>query len=186
MRNGIIVSIVAVAFVIVLAAERSLLAADCNTNGIDDTTDIAAGTSQDCNSNGIPDECDISGDVITEIIDGSGDGAGNGLIFPHGIAVDAAGNAYVTGLGTDNAFKINAPSASLDDCRNGIPDECETDDDLDGVPNDCDVCPCTPAPFGVDANGRPKGDLNEDCKVNLVDFNTFSGNFGQSPAPDCP
>ena len=50
--------------------------------------------------------------VITEIIDMTGDGAGNGLDGPIGIAVDAAGNAYVTGggnflsPGSNNAFKI--------------------------------------------------------------------------------
>jgi hypothetical protein len=33
---------------------------DCNTNGIDDKCDLAAGTSLDCNTNGIPDECDIA------------------------------------------------------------------------------------------------------------------------------
>ena len=46
--------------------------------------------------------------IITEIIDrtGSGGQAGNRLGFPTGIAVDAAGNAYVVGSSTDNAFKI--------------------------------------------------------------------------------
>jgi len=34
--------------------------ADCNTNGIDDELDIAAGTSADCNLNGLPDECDLT------------------------------------------------------------------------------------------------------------------------------
>ncbi|MBI4584539.1 MAG: hypothetical protein HY717_11025 [Planctomycetes bacterium] len=31
---------------------------DCNGNGVDDTADIANGSSADCNANGIPDECD--------------------------------------------------------------------------------------------------------------------------------
>ena len=31
---------------------------DCNLNGIEDSEDLASGTSQDCNSNGIPDECE--------------------------------------------------------------------------------------------------------------------------------
>jgi cysteine-rich repeat protein len=31
---------------------------DCNSNGIEDSTDIANGTSQDCNTNGVPDECE--------------------------------------------------------------------------------------------------------------------------------
>ena len=44
--------------------------------------------------------------TITEIIDATGDGTGNGLEEPEGIAVDAAGNAYVTGRITNNAFKI--------------------------------------------------------------------------------
>ena len=43
---------------------------------------------------------------ITQIIDVTGDGAGNSLNGAQGIAVDAAGNAYVTGLSSSNAFKI--------------------------------------------------------------------------------
>lgn len=31
---------------------------DCNGNGVDDATDISAGTSQDGNGNGVPDECE--------------------------------------------------------------------------------------------------------------------------------
>ncbi len=46
------------------------------------------------------------GGVITEIIDGTGDGASNQLFFPEAIAVDRSGNVYVTGLFSDNAFKI--------------------------------------------------------------------------------
>ncbi len=33
-------------------------ATDCNGNGIEDTTEISAGSSLDCQGNGIPDECD--------------------------------------------------------------------------------------------------------------------------------
>ncbi len=44
--------------------------------------------------------------TITEIIDASGDGAGNTLDGSHGIAVDDAGNVYVTGVDSDNAFCI--------------------------------------------------------------------------------
>jgi hypothetical protein len=39
-------------------AGSALRAADCNSNGVDDLQDIAAGTSSDCNSNATPDECD--------------------------------------------------------------------------------------------------------------------------------
>ena len=43
---------------------------------------------------------------ITEIIDASGDGAGNLLDVAFGVAVDDAGNVYVTGTFSDNAFQI--------------------------------------------------------------------------------
>lgn len=38
---------------------------DCQSNGIGDVCDLAAGTSADCNGNGIPDECDIAFSVAT-------------------------------------------------------------------------------------------------------------------------
>ena len=49
--------------------------------------------------------------VITEIIDASGDGAGNNLGFPGGIAVDSAGNVYVAGFSSDNVFKVTPDGA---------------------------------------------------------------------------
>lgn len=48
----------------------------------------------------------IAAGQITEIIDGTGDGMGNPLDVPSGIAVGGNGNVYVTGDGSDNAFKI--------------------------------------------------------------------------------
>jgi hypothetical protein len=44
--------------------------------------------------------------TITEIIDSTGDGAGNGLVRARAIALDGSGNVYVTGVGSSNAFKI--------------------------------------------------------------------------------
>lgn len=42
---------------------------DCNGNGLDDSLDIANGTSSDCNNNDVPDECDIAAG-ISEDCDG--------------------------------------------------------------------------------------------------------------------
>ena len=44
--------------------------------------------------------------TITEIIDSAGDGAGNGLNQPFGLAVDSAGNVYVTSSLGSRALKI--------------------------------------------------------------------------------
>jgi hypothetical protein len=44
---------------------------------------------------------------ITEIIDETGDGLGNELEGGQGVAVDLAGNVYVSGYDSDNAFKIS-------------------------------------------------------------------------------
>ena len=43
--------------------------------------------------------------IITEIIDSTGDGV-SGLSLPIGIAADVAGNVYVAGTTSNNAFKI--------------------------------------------------------------------------------
>ncbi len=54
---------------------------------------------------------------------------------------------------------------------------CSGDPDNDGVPGCDDVCPTRTAPGGVDARGRPLGDLTRDCNVGLEDFQIFQNNF---------
>jgi hypothetical protein len=51
------------------------------------------------------------------------------------------------------------------------------DGDGDGVPDGVDVCCQTLAGVTVDAQGRPLGDLDGDCDVDLADYQTFQGNF---------
>ena len=51
---------------------------------------------------------------ITEIIDTTGDGAGNPLDETRSIAVTDAGDAYVTGRESDNALRIDvAPGPTI-------------------------------------------------------------------------
>jgi len=57
---------------------------------------------------------------------------------------------------------------------------CAVDCDRDGVCDDVDICPCVPAPMGVDAFGRPHGDLDDDCDVDLEDFQILVAAFGAS------
>ena len=49
--------------------------------------------------------------------------------------------------------------------------------DQDGVGDACDVCPNTPSGDAVNAHGRSKGDLDDDCDVDLDDFSLFQQNF---------
>ncbi|MEZ5256729.1 MAG: SBBP repeat-containing protein, partial [Ilumatobacteraceae bacterium] len=46
---------------------------------------------------------------MTEILDATGDEAGNPLVGPYGVAVDAAGNVYVTG--SSNVLRVTAAGA---------------------------------------------------------------------------
>lgn len=51
------------------------------------------------------------------------------------------------------------------------------DTDGDGVDDVIDVCDNTPPGIAVDAQGRPRGDLDRDCDVDLDDFAIFQGNM---------
>jgi hypothetical protein len=64
-----------------------------------------------CSTNGTP--C-----TITEIIDSTGDGAGNTVSYPTLVAVDSSNNVYVVGRDSDNAFKIATPGTCS---TNGTP-----------------------------------------------------------------
>ena len=55
----------------------------------------------------------------------------------------------------------------------GTPDICDHDIDGDGIPNVIDVCDDTPQGIPVDDQGRPRADLNLDCKVDLHDYAIF-------------
>lgn len=47
------------------------------------------------------------GGTITEIMDSTGDGIGNELNFPSGIAIDSEDNIYITSLSGSNVFQIS-------------------------------------------------------------------------------
>jgi len=55
-----------------------------------------------------PGTCSTSGTVctITEIIDATGDGAGNTLLTSSAVATDSSGNVFVAGNNSNNVFKI--------------------------------------------------------------------------------
>jgi hypothetical protein len=57
------------------------------------------------------------------------------------------------------------------------------DNDGDGVDDLVDVCPNTPPGIIVDVDGRPLGDLDGDCDVDVDDFQLFQGNVTGPLAP---
>lgn len=54
---------------------------------------------------------------------------------------------------------------------NDVPPLVDTDND--GIPDIDDVCPNNPMGMLVDTQGRPKGDMNDDCVVNGLDVQLF-------------
>jgi len=59
------------------------------------------------------------------------------------------------------------------------------DRDGDGVDDAADVCCDTPLGTAVDASGRPLGDLDGDCDVDLLDFAEMQDGFTGPLVPGC-
>lgn len=122
---------------------------DCNTNGIHDLIDIAAGTSSNCNGNAIPDECESDGD------DCDGDTVLDSCEIAAGSAADCNGN---------NVLDVcDVAEGTASDCEpNGVVDSCERptpfDCNLNGVDDVCDIA------AGV-SNDHDQNGLPDECGV---------------------
>jgi len=113
--------------------------------------------------------------------------AGDSDAVPEGVATDLDGNPrFVDDPCTDDtgvgyltfvdmgAYEFHSPP---DFDGDGIPDCLDDDIDNDGVLNVDDVCDYTPGGVTVDEEGRPIGDLDLDCDVDLDDFAVMQANF---------
>lgn len=58
-------------------------------------------------------------------------------------------------------------------CCGAVP----VDNDADGIDDAIDVCPNTPPPTRVTVDGRPLGDIDLDCDVDLLDFQILQDTF---------
>jgi hypothetical protein len=129
---------------------------DCNTNGVPDECDVAAGTSEDCDSNGIPDECESFEDC-------NNNGIRDACDISAGTSADCQPN------GTPDDCEV-PPLGDLDCNQNGTPDDCDiaagTSDDCqpNDVPDDCDIAGGT----SEDVNSNALPDECEDCNGNGV------------------
>ena len=75
----------------------------------------------------------VTAQTVPEIIDATGDGAGNTPSGPVGIAVDGSGNVFVAGYLSDNAFKIT-PGGIITEIIDATGDEDgKTVDDTSGM-----------------------------------------------------
>ena len=117
-------------------------------------------TSGDCNSNGVPDECeltDLDGDGVRDDCDNC----------PNLANMDQA-DADNDGRGDvcDNCPTAFNPNQG--DCdHDGLGDACEAGDtDEDGGPDASGACPCNRVGAEIDVTGRPRLDMNGDCRVN--------------------
>ena len=74
--------------------------------------------------------------------------------------------------GSDNCPLVyNPDQENWDEAEDGMGDACDDDDDNDGVNDDVpDVCPLNRLGLAVDADGRPRLDLNDDCFVDGLDI----------------
>jgi hypothetical protein len=110
---------------------------DCNGNGLPDSEDIAAGTSNDCNGNGVPDECER---------DCNHNGQPDDCDVAQGISPDC----------NENGRPDECEPGGDQDCNlNGIPDLCDiyagtsSDCNSNNVPDECEL-----AAGAVDCNGN--------------------------------
>jgi hypothetical protein len=159
---------------------------DCNDNGIQDSEDIANGSSDDCNQNDIPDECEPDGDGDgfiddcdvfpndpNEWADSDGDGVGdNGDAFPNDSNEWADSDGDGLGDNTDIEILLGAC------CINGA---C--------VPTTLDGCYAASGNYAGDGVSCDDGncptycdgDTNKDGSVDIVDLLTVIADWGICP-----
>lgn len=132
---------------------------DCNGNNVNDSIDIALGTSIDSNSDGIPDECqDCNANLVLDpqdIVLGALDVDGNGV--PDMCEPDCNGNGY-----PDRSETVNGLAA--DDDGDFQPDICNLDCNSNAVIDFNEIN----ANLTLDVNRNRILDGCEDCNSNTV------------------
>ncbi|MBK7141813.1 MAG: thrombospondin type 3 repeat-containing protein [bacterium] len=132
---------------------------DCNGNNVDDSVDIALGSSIDSNSDGIPDECqDCNANLVLDpqdIVLGAADIDLNGV--PDMCEPDCNGNSY-----PDRAETVNGVSVDAD--GDFQPDVCNADCNNNAVMDFNEIN----ANLTLDINRNRILDGCEDCDNNAV------------------
>ncbi|MEY2715149.1 MAG: hypothetical protein RIT24_1492, partial [Planctomycetota bacterium] len=172
---------------------------DCNSNGVPDECDIAAGTSTDADASGKPDECEDCNANGT--LDSTDITAGTSLDCNLDRIPDEC-QVAVTDCNSDGI----PDDCQLDgaDCNgNGVPDSCDiasgASDDLDatGVPDECEDCNRNGVLDSADVNTGTSSDCNfdripDECQLGVplqtveyaLDDGTREGNLGYGAVAD--
>ncbi|MCP3982729.1 MAG: hypothetical protein GY716_25845 [bacterium] len=155
---------------------------DCNNNTVEDSVDVAQGTSLDCNGNDVPDECetDCNANNIPDECDilnmTSEDCQQNGVPdecdYVDGALFDCNGNTL--------ADICEIADGVTPDCNlNSIPDDCEPNDcNSNGVPDDCDLTAQTSADCNLNA-------VPDECDIDMGTSQDADGNDVADECEDC-
>ena len=97
------------------------------------------------------------------------------------------GECRIVDMGAyERLMGLDSDGDEIDDGVDNCPDDPngdQQDTDQDCVGDACDVCPDVISPGGVHGSccpsdwGRPLGDLDKDCDVDLSDFGLFALNY---------
>jgi alpha-tubulin suppressor-like RCC1 family protein len=116
-----------------------------------------------------------------DVPDPNADFIGIAAGWKHSLGLKADGSVVAWGRNDYGECDVPEPNADFIAVAGGLWHslgiQTTQDTDTDGVLDPFDACPNTPAPFGISPDGRPKGDLDDDCDVDLNDFATFAGNY---------
>ena len=174
---------------------------DCNSDGVSDLCQIAAGVLPDCDHNGVPDLCDIGSGAAADVDqDGVPDRCQidcNGNALPDSWEIVTGRVPDCNGNGRPDSCDI-ALGSSNDVDGNGVPDECQPDCNGDGrpdawqvqtgeqpdcngngLPDSCDIA--SGFSRDQDGDGRPD-ECQPDCNDNALP-DPWEVATGQ--APDC-
>ncbi|MGB0717425.1 MAG: integrin alpha, partial [Phycisphaerae bacterium] len=131
-----------------LVCANILVVADCNKNGISDSTDIADGTSEDCTGNGFPDECEA---------DCNRNNTADSCDIANMVSEDCNQNG--------RPDECDIGDGISNDCnKNARPDECEPDCNANNIADACDIASGT----SIDCDGMGIPDECEDCNGNGI------------------
>jgi len=136
-------------------------------NGLSDTALSSSATVNDGNWHHVAVAYDSNSSERIIYIDGEDSGSDT----PSGLLNDTQGETFVIGGRLNSDFDHRGWDGRIDDVR--LYDHVLTPDDVDLIYQGSEPC----EPSGFICTEKPDGDLNDDCKVNLLDFQILAADW---------